>query len=115
MSGPHEDVEKENTSLRKKLQLLREETELLKKRQSTDQQGITKNVPRGVFVGQNPLSCIFNAREGVGGVVRTIVTTIRWVRRSSNPSLSGHCYALPRRAMEGRTDLAKPLGHTPSG
>ena len=30
MSGPHEDVEKENTHLRKKLRLLREETEVLK-------------------------------------------------------------------------------------
>jgi transposase len=31
MSGPHVDVEKENTRLRKKLRLLREETEVLKK------------------------------------------------------------------------------------
>ena len=31
MSGPHEDVEKENTRLRKKVRLLREEREVLKK------------------------------------------------------------------------------------
>lgn len=31
MSGPHEDVEKENARLRKEVQLLREEREVLKK------------------------------------------------------------------------------------
>ena len=31
MSGPHEDVEKENTRLRKEVRLLREEREILKK------------------------------------------------------------------------------------
>lgn len=31
MSGPHEDVEKENTRLRKEVRLLREEGEVLKK------------------------------------------------------------------------------------
>ena len=31
MSGPHEDVEKENTRLRKEVLLLREEREVLKK------------------------------------------------------------------------------------
>jgi transposase len=31
MSGPHEDIEKENTPLRKEVQLLREEREMLKK------------------------------------------------------------------------------------
>ena len=31
MSGPHEDVEKENTRLRNKVRLLREEREVLKK------------------------------------------------------------------------------------
>jgi len=31
MSGPHEDVEKENTRLRKETRLLREEREILKK------------------------------------------------------------------------------------
>jgi transposase len=31
MSGPHEDVEKENTRLRKQVRLLREEREVLKK------------------------------------------------------------------------------------
>ena len=31
MSGPHEDVEKENTRLRKEVRLLREESEVLKK------------------------------------------------------------------------------------
>ena len=31
MSGPHEDVEKENTRLRKEVRLLREEREVLKK------------------------------------------------------------------------------------
>ena len=31
MSGPHEDVEKENTRLRKETRLLREEREVLKK------------------------------------------------------------------------------------
>ena len=31
MSGPHEDVEKENTRLRKELRLVREEKEVLKK------------------------------------------------------------------------------------
>lgn len=31
MSGPHEDVEKENTRLRKKVRLLQEEREVLKK------------------------------------------------------------------------------------
>jgi transposase len=31
MSGPHEDVEKENSRLRKEVQLLREEREVLKK------------------------------------------------------------------------------------
>jgi len=31
MSGPHEDVEKENTRLRKENRLLREEREILKK------------------------------------------------------------------------------------
>ena len=35
MSGPHEDVEKENTRLRKELRLVREEREVLKKRQSS--------------------------------------------------------------------------------
>jgi transposase len=32
MSGPHEDVEKENTRLRKENRLLREEREILKNR-----------------------------------------------------------------------------------
>jgi transposase len=32
MSGPHEDVEKDNTRLRKKVRLLREEREVLKNR-----------------------------------------------------------------------------------
>lgn len=31
MSGPHEDVEKENTRLRKEVRLLKEEREILKK------------------------------------------------------------------------------------
>ena len=31
MSGPHEDVEKENTRLRKEVRILREEREILKK------------------------------------------------------------------------------------
>jgi len=31
MSGPHEDVERENTRLRKEVRLLREEREILKK------------------------------------------------------------------------------------
>jgi transposase len=31
MSGPHEDVEKEDTRLRKEVRLLREEREVLKK------------------------------------------------------------------------------------
>ena len=31
MSGPHEDVEKENTRLRKEVRLLREERQVLKK------------------------------------------------------------------------------------
>ena len=31
MSGPHDDVEKENTRLRKELRLVREEREVLKK------------------------------------------------------------------------------------
>ena len=31
MSGPHEDVERENTRLRKEVHLLREEREVLKK------------------------------------------------------------------------------------
>ena len=31
MSGPHEDVEKENARLRKEVRLLREEREVLKK------------------------------------------------------------------------------------
>ena len=31
MSGPHEDVEKENVRLRKEVRLLREEREVLKK------------------------------------------------------------------------------------
>jgi len=31
MSGPHEDVEKENTRLRKEVRLLREEREVLKR------------------------------------------------------------------------------------
>ena len=31
MSGPHEDVERENTGLRKEVRLLREEREVLKK------------------------------------------------------------------------------------
>ena len=35
MSGPHEDVEKENTRLRKEVRLLREEREVLKKGQSS--------------------------------------------------------------------------------
>ncbi len=35
MSGPHEDVEKENTRLRKEVRLLREEREILKKRRSS--------------------------------------------------------------------------------
>ena len=35
MSGPHEDVEKENTRLRKELRLVREEREVLKKRRSS--------------------------------------------------------------------------------
>ncbi len=35
MSGPHEDVEKENTRLRKEVRLLREEREVLKRRQSS--------------------------------------------------------------------------------
>ena len=35
MSGPHEDVEKENARLRKEVRLLREEREVLKKWQSS--------------------------------------------------------------------------------
>ncbi|MEJ6641048.1 MAG: IS3 family transposase, partial [Octadecabacter sp.] len=35
MSGPHEDVEKENERLRKEVRLLREEREVLKRRQSS--------------------------------------------------------------------------------
>jgi transposase len=45
MSGPHEDVEKENTRLRKEVRLLREEREVLKRRQSTDRQGYAKHDP----------------------------------------------------------------------
>ena len=35
MSGPHEDVERENDRLRKEVRLLREEREVLKKRRSS--------------------------------------------------------------------------------
>ncbi len=38
MSGPHEDVEKENTRLRKEVRLLREEREVLKKRRRSSLQ-----------------------------------------------------------------------------
>ncbi len=43
MSGPHEDVERENTRLRKEVRLLREEREVLKKATI-------------FFAGQSPLS-----------------------------------------------------------
>ena len=46
MSGLHEDVDKDNTHLRKEVQLLREEREVLKKRrQSNDRKGIAQQCP----------------------------------------------------------------------
>jgi len=65
MSGPHEDVEKENTRLRKEVRLLREEREVLKKA-AIHCPALHSNVPRGLFAGQSPLSCIFNALPGSG-------------------------------------------------
>jgi transposase len=41
MSGPHEDVEKENTRLRKEVRLLREEREVLKNRSGLALQHVT--------------------------------------------------------------------------
>ena len=48
MSGPHEDVEKENTRLRKEVRLLREEREVLKK--------ATIHCPAGVWNNQREVS-----------------------------------------------------------
>ena len=54
MSGPHEDVEKENTRLRKEVRLLREEREVLKKGcDPRTGRALHCNVPRGLFVGQS--------------------------------------------------------------
>jgi transposase len=53
MSGPHEDVEKENTRLRKEVRLLRKEREVLKK--SGDPMTgrvMLSMIPRGFFAGQ---------------------------------------------------------------
>ena len=54
MSGPHEDVEKENTRLRKEVRLLRAEREVLKKGgDPVTVRALHSNVPRGFFAGQN--------------------------------------------------------------
>ncbi len=42
MSGPHDDVEKENERLRKEVCLLREDREVEKRRRYTDWQGIAQ-------------------------------------------------------------------------
>ena len=55
MSGPHEDVEKENERLRKEVRLLLEEREVLKKPPSIDRQGMFTGL-RGFFAGQNPFA-----------------------------------------------------------
>ena len=52
MSGPHEDVERENTRLRKEVRLLREESEVLKKAAIHGLAGHC-NVVRGLFAGQS--------------------------------------------------------------
>jgi hypothetical protein len=59
MSGPHEDVEKENERLRKKVRLLREDREVLKKGVNPPTGRVMRSmIPRGFFAGQSPLSCM---------------------------------------------------------
>jgi hypothetical protein len=54
MSGPHDDVEKENTRLRKEAHLLREGREVQKRRQFTDRQGHVKHDPERFLCGPKP-------------------------------------------------------------
>ena len=51
MSGPHEDVEKENARLRKENRLLREERELLKRRRSSSQGKSTSHACKHALPG----------------------------------------------------------------
>ena len=54
MSGPHDDVEKDNTRLRKEVRLLRKEREVLKKRSNpVTVRALHSNIPRGFFAGQS--------------------------------------------------------------